>query len=76
MTREEVKAHMDMLIAHKDKAIETHPYFNGATNGDVMQAIFPRTKFYKNLTYIYTEQDKVICDLDWWDTPYREGDAE
>lgn len=27
MTNEEARAHMDMLIAHKDKALETHPYF-------------------------------------------------
>lgn len=27
MTNEEAREHMDMLIAHKDKAIETHPYF-------------------------------------------------
>lgn len=26
MTNEEAREHMDMLIAHKDKAIETHPY--------------------------------------------------
>lgn len=31
MTREEVIAHMDMLIAHKDKALKKHHYFNGAT---------------------------------------------
>lgn len=27
MTNEEAREHMDMLIAHKDKALETHPYF-------------------------------------------------
>lgn len=26
MTNEEAREHMDMLIAHKDKALETHPY--------------------------------------------------
>ena len=28
MTNEEVREHMDMLIAHKDRALETHPYLN------------------------------------------------
>lgn len=27
MTNEETREHIDMLIAHKDKALETHPYF-------------------------------------------------
>lgn len=26
MTNEEAREHMDMLIAHKDKALETHIY--------------------------------------------------
>lgn len=32
MTNEEARAHMDMLIAHKDKALETHPYFKRCDN--------------------------------------------
>ena len=34
MTNEEAKAHIDMLIAHKDKALKTHPS-HGSTYGGV-----------------------------------------
>ena len=73
MTNEDTKAHIDMLIAHKDKALKTHPYFNGTTNGDVIKAVFPNIK-----CWVLTDHKEIIAlnykeVVDWWNAPYREG---
>ena len=78
MTNEEAKAHIDMLIAHKDKALKTHPYFNGATNGDVIKMLFPNIEVYQNVRSNVHAYIGIVADItaqkEWWDAPYREGD--
>ena len=42
----------------------------GATNGDVIKAIFPNEVGYgEGATCIYYR--KMCFDLDWWNSPYR-----
>jgi hypothetical protein len=57
---------------------------SGATNGDVIKAVFPRIK------HSFTDKDSKVYILEpndiltpiltafdsWWNAPYREGDAE
>lgn len=75
MTNEETKAHMDMLIAHKDKALKTHLYFNGATNGDVIKMLFPNIEVYQNVRSNVHAYIGIVADItaqkEWWNAPYK-----
>ena len=48
---------------------------SGATNGDVIKAAFPDIK-----CWVLTDHKEIIAlnykeVVDWWNAPYREGDA-
>lgn len=82
---EDVRAHMDMLIAHKDKALKTHPYFNGVTNGDVIKAVFPNADCFereivnglKYMTVWFADaRISHVFDIDWWNAPYKGGEED
>ena len=45
----------------------------GATNGDVIKAVFPNKQFVSVCStriYDFTTDNKIDCDLDWWNAPY------
>lgn len=54
----------------------------GATNGEVLQALFPKAKIFENESnteYIYvdvflcTEYDMNCFTKEWWNAPYQKG---
>lgn len=54
------------------------------TNGDVIKAVFPSAEIGENkYTYVvcvklpyHTQYDTgLLFDKDWWNSPYKEGDA-
>lgn len=50
-----------------------------ATNGDMIKAMFPRTKYYATCVEVkldYHSQDDtgLLFDKKWWNTPYKKGE--
>jgi hypothetical protein len=53
--------------------------FNGMTNGEVIQALFPNVKKYESTEYhniLFAPSCHLeCCNEDWWNTPYqKEGE--
>ena len=50
---------------------------SGATNGDVIKAMFPKCVINEDDFIVITNLDDVTSfRAGWWNAPYREGDAE
>ena len=58
---------------------------DGMTNGEVIQALFPKAKVFKeesNIEYpyvdvfLYSENDMNCYKKDWWNAPYKKGGEE
>lgn len=60
------------------KALESQRWIpKNATNGDMIISLFPNLKYYVKGDRIMTTIGVASSfDLEWWNTPYREGDAE
>lgn len=44
------------------------------TNGDIIKALFPNKQFVSicsNRIYDFTTDNKIDCDLEWWNAPYK-----
>ena len=53
------------------------PFSDGATNGDMIRALFPNAKIKEFVNCIETNIDYTTFSAKWWDAPYKkEGDAE
>lgn len=71
---------IDLPIKHESKPYLMIPLPNGATNGDVIKALFPDIEIYdsKVMESIYTGIPfgeyigaNVDCMRDWWNAPYE-----
>ena len=85
LTNEELYQSFINLEAENERlheALESSiPIPSGATNGDVIKAVFPNVEVYKNNRMINIHAYiGIVADItaseDWWNTPYREGDTE
>lgn len=76
ITRQGIKIKLREICHLAIQTLESPLIPENATNGDVMRKIFSKTRFYDGYTYKYTENDKVLIDLEWWNAPYRERDEE
>ncbi len=51
----------------------------GATNGDMIKAIFPNVEIYTDVINeivdieICEDSSELRCSVDWWDAPYKRG---
>ena len=48
----------------------------GMTNGDVIKTLFPNKQFVSiasSRIYDFTTDNKIDCDLDWWNSSYKEN---
>ena len=53
------------------------PLPDNATNGDVIKALFPRTKCVERNGIIETDIDEgTLFNLEWWNAPYTRGQTE
>ena len=77
MTREEAKDELKFLkktllrkeeIEALDMAISALKQYDGNTNGEVMQSLFPNDLW----LHIYARRAKK----EWWNSPYKKGGAE
>lgn len=48
------------------------------TNGDVIKALFPNGSQVKGADIYIMDDNKsnVFYDFEWWNSPYKEGDAD
>lgn len=44
-----------------------------STNGDIIKTLFPTIDKYKNML-LENHSKNILCDNEWWDTPYRKED--
>ena len=44
--------------------------FDGMTNGEVLQALFPNVSKYNNML-LENHSRNILFDDDWWNTPYK-----
>ena len=72
----------DELIALFDKRIKALPpvtptFPKGATNGDMIKAMFPYGKYGTNGNEVHVYgvggNGCLVFTLDWWNTPYKRG---
>ena len=57
--------------------IEAIPIPKGVTNGDMIKALFPNIQFVSicsSRIYDFTTDNKIDCDLAWWNSPYKENE--
>lgn len=47
---------------------------NNATNGSVIEELFPNLNFTNVLAKMYAQNGKIL--LDWWNAPYKAESAE
>ena len=53
--------------------------FEGMTNGEVMEAVFPKAdvdRYIEEYGYLIYIDDETYFTREWWNTPYKGGDAE
>lgn len=83
ISRESAKAEMDKLMEihfdrmvvlgkAKDKIESLPSAFEGMTNGEVIQALFPNEKMYEQ-TETCTYYGNMRFDTEWWNAPYQKG---
>ena len=55
--------------------VDAIPIPAGATNGDMIKAMFPNIKWWINTDrQIFAESGTL--NLDWWNAPYKRGDKD
>jgi hypothetical protein len=68
-----------------EPTVDPSKWFDGMTNGEVIQALFPKAKVFKeesNIEYpyvdvfLYSENDMNCYKKDWWNAPYQKGGEE
>ena len=53
------------------------PIPDNATNGEIMQMMFPNgvtAKFATFMRFVVGEDEYINCAYDWWNAPYQKGD--
>ena len=60
---------IDLPIKHESKPYLMIPFPENATNGDMLQALFPNLNFTNVLAKMYAQNGKIL--LDWWNAPYK-----
>jgi hypothetical protein len=63
--------YLDFAIQALESSI---PIPQNATNGDVIKAVFPKVNKYNNIL-LEDGRKNILFGDDWWNAPYREGDA-
>lgn len=89
MTREEalcrVKGYLTDIIPTENyseveeiiKALEQQPIPNNATNGDIVQMMFPNVNVYEhNGGATYSVNNEYNFNATWWNAPYQKGGKE
>lgn len=69
----------DVIYALRDyPSFPAIPIPEGATNGDVIKALFPRIKIKKFPTFlrVIEGEEYIPMTYDWWNSPYKRGDTE
>ena len=58
----------------------TPTFPKGATNGDMIKAMFPKIEIYTDVineivdVEICEDSSELRCSIDWWNAPYKRGD--
>ena len=55
------------------------PIPDNATNGEIMQTMFPNgvtAKFATFMRFVVGEDEYINCAYDWWNAPYQKGGKE
>lgn len=69
----------DVIYALRDySTVPAIPIPEGATNGDVIKALFPRIKTKKFTTFlrVIEGEEYIPMTYDWWNSPYKRGETE
>lgn len=69
----------DVIYALRDySTVPAIPIPEGATNGDVIKALFPRIKTKKFTTFlrVIEGEEYIPMTYDWWNAPYKRGETE
>ena len=64
----------DRNIVREQQTVLTIP--DNPTNGDMIKALFPNKQFVSICStriYDFTTDNKIDCDLDWWNALYKRG---
>lgn len=68
---------IDLPIKHESKPYLMIPLPDGATNGDMIKALFNTTIVDSDSAFVWIYSMKECCpsrfDLDWWNAPYKKG---
>ena len=78
----EARLDMEDLVIMADSIHNGTPIRDNATNGDVIKAMFPNSKYteyFADVEMRTVESDtrfKSVFDRDWWDEPYQKGGKE
>lgn len=70
----------DMVLGRLDSwyapTVEAIPIPKGATNGDMIKAMFPNLKYEEHgnsVTVYFDKKIGTIVTHDWWNAPYKEN---
>lgn len=69
----------DVIYALRDySTVPAIPIPEGATNGDVIKALFPRIKIKKFPTFlrVIEGEEYIPMTYDWWNAPYKRGELK
>jgi len=65
-----IQDYMDMAIS----ALSESKHFDGMTNGEVIETLFPNCIDYKGYVEVKTTLDYgKLFRRSWWDSPYKKG---
>ncbi len=64
--------HMEI---HKDDIPSIPSAFDGMTNGEVIQALFPKISVYEH-GFTYSVNNEYNFNFTWWNAPYPKGGEE
>ena len=69
-----------LINPYCDKAISALKQYDGKTNGEIIEALFPREGIWKDVDFVEVvfkgETHTTYFSRDFWDSPYKKGGAE
>lgn len=64
------ESHTAMMMAIS--ALSKNKCFDGMTNGEVIQTLFPNVSKYTNML-LENHSRNILFNDDWWNAPYQKG---